>query len=196
MDFCDKLVISITLIIVTVFCVFNNFVLATENIVEIPEGYYKLDQELKFSNFSFTLQGSLMAINYSNVYEVKLKKGANYILIPNSYACFVTFTNEELTLDATGLTVSRLSPGQYYFYNDNTFDFLYISYYTDNTVDVYTNASGMSDAITNLSSIISSNDLWSTFEKSIPYIAVVVLSSFGFYLIIHNIIELSKGRDD
>ena len=51
-DFCDKLVISITLVIITVFCVFDNLVLATENILEIPKGYYKLDQELKFSNFS------------------------------------------------------------------------------------------------------------------------------------------------
>lgn len=195
MDFYNKLVISITLVIVTVFCVFDNLVLATENIGEIPQGYYKLEQQLKFSNFSLK-NNSLVATPYSNVYEVKLKKGANYILIPNKYFCFVTFTNEELTSDITGLTVSKLSAGQYYFYNDNTFDFLYISYYTDNTVDVYTNASGMSDAISNLSSIISSNDLWSVFEKSVPYIAVVVLSSFGFYLIIHNIIELSKGRDD
>ena len=53
MDFYNKLVISITLVIVTVFCVFDNLVLVTENIVEIPQGYYKLDQQLKFSNFNF-----------------------------------------------------------------------------------------------------------------------------------------------
>lgn len=53
---------------------------------------------------------------------------------------------------------------------------------------------GMGDAITSLSSTVSANALWGVFADAIPYISVVVLAGFGFYLIRRMIKGLSKGK--
>ena len=50
-------------------------------------------------------------------------------------------------------------------------------------------------AISDLVDSITVFDLWSVFNNAIPYILVVVLVSFGIYLISHAIREISKGRD-
>lgn len=53
---------------------------------------------------------------------------------------------------------------------------------------------GMNEAITTLSSTVSSASLWGVFASAIPYISVVVLTGFGFYLIRRMIKGLAKGK--
>lgn len=55
--------------------------------------------------------------------------------------------------------------------------------------------SGMGYSLGILGAEVSPSSLWQVFKISIPYISVVVLFSFGTYLIFHAIREISKGRD-
>lgn len=52
----------------------------------------------------------------------------------------------------------------------------------------------MENAITSLSSTVSGDALWGVFNTAIPYIAVVVLAAFGFYLVRKMLKSLSKGK--
>lgn len=52
----------------------------------------------------------------------------------------------------------------------------------------------MTNAVNTLVTTVSSDALWGVFAECIPYISVVVLVSFGFYLIRKMIKGLSKGK--
>lgn len=52
----------------------------------------------------------------------------------------------------------------------------------------------MENTITTLSTTVSSNALWEVFADAIPYISVVVLTAFGFYLIRKMLKGLAKGK--
>lgn len=52
----------------------------------------------------------------------------------------------------------------------------------------------MTNAITSLSTTVSSDALWGVFGSAVPYIGVVVLVGFGFYLVRKMIKGVSKGK--
>lgn len=52
----------------------------------------------------------------------------------------------------------------------------------------------MSNAVGKLATTVSADALWGVFADAIPYISVVVLVAFGFYLIRRMIKGLSKGK--
>lgn len=52
----------------------------------------------------------------------------------------------------------------------------------------------MNAAVNTLSTTVSSDALWGVFNSAIPYIAVVVLAGFGFYLVRKMIKGVSRGR--
>lgn len=66
---------------------------------------------------------------------------------------------------------------------------------TNENLLVTTNFSNYDNVIFSLSKNVGISNIWNTFEIAIPYILVVVLVSFGFYLIFHAIREISRGRD-
>lgn len=53
---------------------------------------------------------------------------------------------------------------------------------------------GMTNAISTLSTTVSSDALWGVFNTAIPYIGVVVLVGFGFYLVRKMIKGVAKGK--
>lgn len=53
---------------------------------------------------------------------------------------------------------------------------------------------GMANAISTLSTTVSSDSLWGVFNTAVPYIGVVVLVGFGFYLVRKMIKGVSKGK--
>lgn len=55
-------------------------------------------------------------------------------------------------------------------------------------------ATGMSTAVSKLASTVSADALWGVFADAVPYISVVVLVAFGFYLVRRMIKGLSKGK--
>lgn len=52
----------------------------------------------------------------------------------------------------------------------------------------------MSNAISTLSTTVSSDALWGVFNTAVPYIGVVVLVGFGFFLVRRMVKGISKGR--
>lgn len=52
----------------------------------------------------------------------------------------------------------------------------------------------MKNAVSTLSTTVSANALWGVFADAIPYISVVVLVGFGFFLIRRMIKGVSKGK--
>lgn len=52
----------------------------------------------------------------------------------------------------------------------------------------------MTNAISTLSTTVSSDALWGVFGNCIPYIGVVVLVALGFYLVRKMIKGVSKGK--
>lgn len=55
--------------------------------------------------------------------------------------------------------------------------------------------SGFNFSILKISDFLKVDTIWSVFKLLIPFISVLVLFVFGFYLISHAIREISKGRD-
>ena len=52
----------------------------------------------------------------------------------------------------------------------------------------------MNAAVNTLSTTVSANALWGVFADAIPYISVVTLVGFGFFLIRRMIRGVSKGK--
>lgn len=52
----------------------------------------------------------------------------------------------------------------------------------------------MENAVNTLSSTVTADALWGVFADAIPYISVVVLVAFGFYLIRRMLKGVSKGK--
>lgn len=54
--------------------------------------------------------------------------------------------------------------------------------------------SNMQNVVTSLSSTVSGEALWGTFATAVPYIAVITLFAFGFYIIRRLIKKIAKGK--
>lgn len=52
----------------------------------------------------------------------------------------------------------------------------------------------MANAITTLSTTVSSDALWGVFNTAVPYVGVVVLVGFGFYLVRKMVRGVSGGK--
>ena len=60
--------------------------------------------------------------------------------------------------------------------------------------NVVEGGSAMGDAVSTLASTVTADSLWGVFADAIPYIAIVVVVAFGFFLIRRMIKGLSKGK--
>lgn len=52
----------------------------------------------------------------------------------------------------------------------------------------------MANAVNTLASTVTADALWGVFGDAVPYISVVVLVAFGFYLIRRMIKGVSRGK--
>lgn len=52
----------------------------------------------------------------------------------------------------------------------------------------------MTNAVSTLATTVSADALWGVFADAIPYISVVVLVAFGFYLVRRMIKGVSRGK--
>lgn len=194
LDKWDKIGIAILIIFFTIFVVLNTFSFGAE----VPSDFYKIDYVDVYKNLVFDYNGLVKTSN-ANIYKYKLKNGNNYILLNGSYFYnYVLSNTDDISLDYVfkdKVSTVNSSDSQIYIYNSDNFDYLYITFYPDNFVHVYTNANGMTDAISSMIDFVSFDDFWSVFKFAIPYILVVVYFVFGIYLITHAIREISKGRD-
>lgn len=52
----------------------------------------------------------------------------------------------------------------------------------------------MANAVNTLASTVTADALWGVFADAVPYISVVVIVAFGFYLIRRMIKGVSRGK--
>lgn len=52
----------------------------------------------------------------------------------------------------------------------------------------------MENTVSTLATTVSGDALWGVFNNAMPYIAVVVLASFGLYIVRKMIKGLAKGK--
>lgn len=52
----------------------------------------------------------------------------------------------------------------------------------------------MGAAVNKLATTVTADSLWGVFADAIPYISIVILVAFGFYLIRRMLRGLSKGK--
>lgn len=52
----------------------------------------------------------------------------------------------------------------------------------------------MENAVNTLATTVTSDALWGVFADAVPYISVVVLVAFGFYLVRRMIKGVSRGK--
>lgn len=52
----------------------------------------------------------------------------------------------------------------------------------------------MQNAVNTLATTVTADSLWGVFADAVPYISIVVLVAFGFYLIRRMLKGLSKGK--
>lgn len=195
-DKLDKIVISFTLIIVTLFCVFNSFCFASENV----------NDELVVLNNLMPIDGKIITTT-SSVQGAYLKTDFNerYLVINNRSSGSLTVV---LTKQLPGENVEyynryviNSNSELYIDINNSNYNYIYITSFIPQStdllrfLDIYkTNINGLSGTINLLTDKVSF-DIWNVFKNSIPFVLVVVIFSLGFWFIKHNIIEHSKGRE-
>ena len=52
----------------------------------------------------------------------------------------------------------------------------------------------MTAAVNTLATTVTADSLWKVFATAVPYIAIIVVVAFGFYLVRRMIKGLSKGK--
>lgn len=150
----------------------------------IPEGYYQIQPSLYLKN-ALIKNNKVNSVQFANVYRYKLVVGGNYIMISSPYSFQYCLSSSDLKVGDDVSEMSSASPGSLvYIYNSGEFEYLYISYYVDNKVTLYSNANGMNMALSNLIEDVSVDSLWGIFQFAIPYVLVVVLVALGIYLIV------------
>lgn len=189
MDFYDKLITAIVCVVVTFICLFNTFCFADTTIQ--PE----LVENLAGSNGVFVDSDRFDCLVYS------LSSCHTYIYTNNLATSRTIFFSSSVPAPGVAIGNSfQVAPGSSYTFSVDYDTYFYLSDVSSNVSNLYVNTlvditNGLQLAVSNLVENVGISNIWETFEKSLPYVGVVVLASFGFYLIFHNIKELSKGRE-
>lgn len=198
LDKWDKIGIASLIVFFTIFVVLNSFCFAS----------YEFTGDLVGAGF-FNSNGDITFGDGWRIYRYKAID-CDYILLKVAYSSSFNTTNvnvifgddlvDSKIINATGYHQLSGVSGEYtYKFPYIERDYIYVCCYTPQSVDItlYTDdfSSGFGYASAYLGTSLSISAIWSVFNKSIPYILVVVLVSFGIYLITHAIREISKGRD-
>lgn len=200
LDKWDKIGISIILITFAIFSISSCFATSlsgwVENNLSFQNGvlvsssnykgwYIKLEE---YSNYTFTAVENFFPSNPGFDVVINLVKCSSE---PSEGVSAELITSVSLKYDETinfNLTTQK---GDYWLLV--TFDGAYFNLATIDSFTLVKNQS-MSSAIQVLANNLTPSDLWDKFKIAVPYISVVVLVSFGFFLIFHIVRNISKGR--
>lgn len=207
LDKWDKIGIASLIVFFTIFVVLNTFSFGADSIsfnsldnavvnvslnkiVESTGGKILYAPLQKNSKYSFQFSVGSASLEPQRQITVRICK-ASEVSIGSTVVVLSTAIIDDNSKDFT-YEFNTFSDGNY---------FLVISlsgaWFTTLPNDVFKlyNINGnYNNVISDLVDNVSFN-LWNVFNNGIPFILVVVLVSFGFYLIIHAIKEVSKGRD-
>lgn len=200
-DKIDKIVISFIFIIITFLCVFNCYTFASTKL----ELSYLNDRWVQYSDNGTTVK--IVNSKGNKLAFIRLAKGVtyNFRVDPASDFIYTFAISESPSIDVgTQLKYVRdinKNPSNnnftYTVTSDNEYMVIYASTQKPNYdfIDITIQSSSMTSALNFLVNNVGINQIWLSFEKIIPYLSIVILVSFGVWLIKHNIIEHSKGRD-
>lgn len=189
MDFYDKLVVSITLVIVTIFCIFANFSLAYSEPLSLsvaPTGYW-------FSSGSIIQRSDSSTMTY-----IRVSKGLKYRIVNDTGVPIIAASSfDELKIGSSIFHYVNIESGSEYIY-EVVDDVSFVGFIGSSPgtffPSVYIESEGMPSTISILANNLAFSHLWNVFETGVPYVAVVVVVGFGFYIIIGMIKGLSKGK--
>ncbi len=187
MDLYDKIVISVTLVIMTILCVFNNFCYAVEDVGYEVVSNIEINPSLNF----------FRPFTGSSTGYFPLEKGYIYKFIPKNSSVHLAVSSKVPEAYSNYNYIKKLEVGESYSYiSSSSSDFLYFSFsWAGGDFEITRELiPGMSGSIALLSSTLNPDSLWGVFGSSIPYVCIVVLVGFGFYLIFRIIKGVSKGR--
>lgn len=181
LDFIDKIIICIVFILGAVLSpVFADDV---EDVDTIQVRGISIS-----SSSSEFLEDSTQAVRY-----VLLEKGYQYTFSFGSTTHYIVLSEDIPDVGVPFSLISRSSGDFIYTAYDDTY--IALSYNGFGAVPVTrVPLNGQESAISNLSSIVGFDSIWSTFNFAIPYIAVVVLCVIGLLFIKRLIMSLSKGK--
>lgn len=193
MDFYDKLFTSVLCVIVTVFCCFNVFCFA--------ESYSYIDVQPVYVENLRPLNSVLSFSEPTYGYSFQLQAGSTYRVTADRSEIYYCFLSE---FPVEGLSASSLKfnePGSFEFVADSDSSLYFYNYSSSPQAINYLKVqkvvpSGISTAVESLVDNVGVNSIWNTFEIALPYVGVVVIAGFGFYLIFHNIKEISNGKEN
>lgn len=189
MDFYDKLVISITFIIVTFVAIFNTFCFAAEGTLINP---------VILKGYDYGDSGFYERSNYDTTYW-PVSPGHTYNFLNSSSGRTILFLSEKPSIGVTFDSYQLVQGNSTFTFTVPEDGYVFISNSHSNTVTdvgkLYDLTDSFKEVALLLSRSVGVSNLWEIFENSVAYIGVVVLVSFGFYLIFHNIKEVSKGKE-
>lgn len=192
LDKIDKIGILIILVFFTLFSIFNCFSYASESVPlsEVKGAYVVLNSD------SFVAGANP---NFGTSYA-SVEKGYRYTITTSEEAAsvYVAFGDVVPAVGQPYYDVKGIGGRGSTYVFDVTEDFEYMYIYGSwSTFFTVTREPipGFDSAIKSLVDNVGFNQLWSTFEISIPYIFIVLIIAIGFYFIFHAIREMSKGRD-
>lgn len=193
LDKIDKIVISLIFIIVAFISFFNTFSFASTNIPSYVLPKYGI------------VSNKIQPLDDYNLKYWSLVKGVDYVIINNtSNYTRAVYLSSSLETGSSAVNLGVVQANSSLKINLNSYNyekyFVSIPYKNDassfvSNIILQSDSSFFNLVSGQLASSLGPSEFWSVFNTSVPYILVVVVSGFGFYLIFHNIKEISKGRE-
>lgn len=187
MDFYDKLITCIVLIVVTFLCVFNTFCFADTDITlsVIQKSQINNDFQIVshpgYNTFYFS---ALPNHTYQIIcnYPFYLGYSSDVPEIGTKLDKLLTYNEDKTEFIFTNSTLSNVFLSSYRGYSDVQF----------NVIDI--TSPGFPIVISSLIQDVGISNIWDTFNIAIPYVLIVVVVGFGFYMILSLVRKLQKGK--
>lgn len=192
MDFYDKLITSIVLIVVTFLCVFNTFCFADSEFFLEPT----LVPDVSFYQTIHSAEGIESVVFFPLDHNTDYSFKTTFIQPQWEGGLYLSYS-----LDDGTRTLSLLDRIESFDFNSKDYNYFAVSSKHINDIDLsvfslsyVVPSSGISTAVDSLVQNVGITNIWDTFELSLPYVLIVVVVGFGFYMILSLVRKLQKGK--
>lgn len=188
MDFYDKLFISVTCVIVAIFAIFNTFCFATDYSFNVIEDRGFID-------------GFISDYPGADLYYCNLHSGVNY-----KFTIIKELPVTHIMREASSVDLGTPVKDTIFFAAEYPVGTVLNYTPSDDVICFHSSTINLNDYITvstsnsmqaSIQSLINSLGIlffWDTFIKSLPFVLIVVLVGFGFYIIFKLIRKIAKGK--
>lgn len=127
---------------------------------------------------------------------VELEKGYKYIFLNTTteYRRNLAVSSDIPVVNGIYKFLVSLEPGQSYEYIPNDDTYLYFEWSASSGQISRIKLTSMDGAVSDLVNNVGIQSLWNTFNDANPFLLVVVLFSFGLFIIIALVRKLRKGK--